>query len=175
LLLEPRFRHGWSAAQGWIWVAGLAIVIVLLANTLHTIQRCTSIAGELPVVLLILAGGTAGALVLSGSLLLGHFAIVLAGALFGTLIFAVRNRGAEGAIMPVFALILCALLLSGYFFADLPILSALLVVTAPTFALMCGRMISHGLWASAVRVILVCAGVAIALFLAFRSSPPLDY
>src|SRR6187399_2583781 len=31
LLLDSKFRYGWSALQGWLWVLGLALLVLLIA------------------------------------------------------------------------------------------------------------------------------------------------
>jgi len=69
---------------------------------------------------------------------------------------------------------LAALLASGYFFAELPPLSAALLAFGPTLALTTHRM-SLSITTFALRLGLVSVPVAVALILAFRSSPPLDY
>jgi hypothetical protein len=66
------------------------------------------------------------------------------------------------------------LLVSGYFFADLPGPSAVLLAGAPVFALVpTGRL--PGLPSAALRIILVSLPVAAAVIFAFRASPPLYY
>jgi hypothetical protein len=66
------------------------------------------------------------------------------------------------------------LLASGYFFADLPGLSAALLAGAPVFGLIpTGRL--SGLPRAALRIILVALPVAAAIIFAFRASPPLYY
>jgi hypothetical protein len=77
-------------------------------------------------------------------------------------------------IAPVFAVFLGVLLVSGYFFADLPGLSAVLLAGAPVLALIpTGRL--SGLASAAFRIILVSLSVAAAVICAFRASPPLYY
>ena len=174
LLLEPRFRHGWSAIQGWICVAGLATVAVLLANTLRTIDRRTSVAVELPGFLLIVNVGGCLTLMLSGSMLLGQFAAVLAGGVFGTLLLTLRKPRLGCEISEVFSLLFVALLLCGHFFAELPITSAVLLAAAPALGLIPIRKNSPR-WVSAFRAALVSIPATAALIFAFRASPPLDY
>jgi hypothetical protein len=111
---------------------------------------------------------------LSGSMVLGQFAAVLAAALFGGLLFTVRKVTLGRAIVPVFVLLLGALLVCGYFFAELPAASAVILGVAPILALVpVGR--PSKLLAFGMRAALVSVPVIVALVLAFRSSPPLDY
>ena len=44
LLLEPKFRYGWAAGQGWIWVIGLGFAVVLLGVILGALVRRSSAA-----------------------------------------------------------------------------------------------------------------------------------
>jgi hypothetical protein len=173
LLLKPKFQYGWSLSQAWVWVAGLAIATVLLATILDVLARRPETAVELPVFLAVICAGTFGALMLSGSMLLGQFAAVLAGAILGSLVFAARKVALGPGIAPVSSLLVAALLMSGYFFADLPATSAILLAIAPIFALSpIGR--SSALLGLGIRTALVSIPVIIALIMAFHASPPLD-
>jgi hypothetical protein len=174
LLLKPKFQYGWSFAEGWLWVACLMCALVLLAVILDVLARRTATALEMPAFLLIVSAGTFGGLMLSGSMLLGQFAAVLAAALLGTLVFTIRKVNLGRGIVPVFSLLLVALLVSGYFFAELPAASALLLAFASALALVPIGMPSK-LLAFGVRAVLVSVPILIALVLAFRSSPPLSY
>ena len=174
LLLKPKFQYGWSLMEGWTWVACLGSAMLLLALVLDALARRTATAVEMPAFLLITCAGTFGALMLSGSMLLGQFAAVLAAAVFGTLVLAVGKVAMGRGIVPVFSLLLGTLLVSGYFFAELPAASAVLLAFAPVLAL--GSIsITNKLLAFGVRAALVSVPVIAALVLAFRSSPPLDY
>ena len=173
LLLKPKFQYGWSLGQAWAWVAGLVIATVLLATILDALARRSETTVELPIFLAVVCAGTFGALMLSGSMLLGQFAAVLAGAILGSLVFAARKVALGPGIVPVFSLLLAALLISGYFFADLPATSAVLLAIAPVFALSPIGRVSK-LLALGIRTALVSIPVIIALVMAFHASPPLD-
>ncbi len=173
LLLKPKFQYGWSFSEGWIWVACLGSAMVLLAIILDALVRRSATAVETPAFLLIVSAGTCGGLMLSGSMLLGQFAAVLTAAVLGTLVFTIRRVNLGRGIVPVFSLLLVALLLSGYFFAELPATSAALLAFAPVLALIPIRTLT--LPAFPVRAALVSAPILVALVLAFRSSPPLSY
>jgi hypothetical protein len=174
LLLKPKFQYGWSPGEGWIWVAGLTSGLVLLSLILDVLARRSETALEIPAFLLVSSGGTFGALMLSGSMLLGQFASVLAAAVLGSLLLTVRKVPLGRGVVPVFCLILGALLVSGYFFASLPAVSGVLLAFAPVLALVpIGK--PTRLLALGVRTALVSVPVIVALVVAFRSSPPLDY
>jgi hypothetical protein len=146
----------------------------LLAVILDALARRTPTAVEMPAFLLIISAGAFGGLMLSGSMLLGQFAAVLSAAVFGSLVFTIRRVNLGRGIVPVFSLLLGTLLVSGYFFAELPASSAALIAFAPALALIPLRMPSK-IVACGIRAGLVSVPVIVALVLAFRSSPPLDY
>ena len=173
LLLKPKFEYGWSLTEGYVWVAFLAAAMVLVTIILEALVRRSERAVEMPALLLIICAGTFGALILSGSMLLGQFTVVLGAALLGNLVFTARKVNLGRGIVPVFSLLLVTLLLSGYFFAELPATSAALIAFAPVLALIPIRRLA--LPAFPVRAALVSVPVLVALVLAFRSSPPLSY
>jgi hypothetical protein len=174
LLLEPKFRHGWAAGQGWIWVICLSSGVALLGFIVSALVRRRSAAIELLFILFIISAGISGALMLSGSLLLGQFAAVFAGAIFGALVITFRySEGVEG-IAPFISLFVGVLLVSGYFFAELPGPSAALLGGALVLGLIPTGPLS-GLPSAALRIILVSLPVAAAVIFAFRASPPLYY
>jgi len=175
-LLGSKFQYGWSPLEGSLWIACLAAgMLVLTAILDRAAQRDVSIS--FPLILAIVAGGTAVALMLSGSMLLGQLGFVLT-AVFGTIVAvgfllprAVPGRG----IVPVAVVVLSGLWLSGYFFAELPAASALLLAASSIPALMLvlsdeGGNPRRGL---VLRATVVAVSVALAVFLAFRASPPM--
>jgi hypothetical protein len=172
LLLRPKFQYGWSLVQGSVWVFCLTIVVLFVALILEMLFRRSTLPIEVPILLLIVSGGTFGSLLLSGSMLLGQFAAVLSAALFGTLILGVRQK--VRCSIPVFSLIEAAILLCGFFFASLPAISGALLALAPVVALI-PLDSSRRYSALAIRAILIIVPVAVALIVAFRASPPLDY
>jgi hypothetical protein len=111
---------------------------------------------------------------LSGSLLLGQFAGLLGASIFGWLILLLRNRGSDESIVLPFSLLEGALLVSGYFFASLPALSALFLALAPAPALLPVRS-PNSLLTGGIRAGFFVLCVAAAIALAYFSSPPLDY
>jgi hypothetical protein len=179
LLLKPKFQYGWSLLEGVLWIAGFAAGMLVLASLLDAaVRRDTSISS--PLILTIVAGGSGVALMLSGSALLGLLAMVLAGALGAILIVAfLLPKSVEGrAIVPVAVILLASFWLMGFFYAELPSASALLLAAAPLAGCL---LISfsesevpswkHLLLRAAVVIVLV----AISVLIAFRASPPLEY
>jgi hypothetical protein len=174
LLLRPKFQYGWSPTEGCIWVACLAGAIVLLAIILDALGRRSATAVEMPAFFLIICTGIFGAMMLSGSMLLGQFAAVLGAAVFGSMVFTARKVAFAQGIVPVFSLLVGALVVSGYFFAELPAISGVLLAFAPILALIPIGM-SSKLLVSGIRTALVSVPVAAALVWSFRSSPSLSY
>ncbi len=174
LLLKPKFQYGWSLGEGWLWIGCLICALVLLAAILDALGRRSATAVEMPAFLLLNCAGTFGALMLSGSMLLAQFAVVLGAAVFGSLVFMARKVALGRGIVPVFSLLMGTLLVSAYFFAELPLSSAVLLAFAPAVALVPISM-PNKLLAFAIRTAFVSAPILIALVLAFRSSPPLAY
>ena len=111
---------------------------------------------------------------LSGSMLLAQFAVVLGAAVFGSLVLTARKVALGRGIVPVFSLLMGTLLVSAYFFAELPLSSAVLLAFAPAVALI-PISVPNKLLALAIRTAFVSAPILVALVLAFRSSPPLTY
>ena len=177
LLLSPKFQYGWSLLEGVFWIAGLALGMLVLASFLDAaVRRDKSVSSLL--ILTIVACGTGVALMLSGSALLGQMAIVLIAALGAILVVTfLFPKSIEGrAIVPVAVSILASLWLMGFFYAELPSASALLLAAAllPGCLLISFSESTAFSWKPILlRAGVVLALVAISVVIAFRSSPPL--
>jgi hypothetical protein len=177
MLLKPKFQYGWSLPEGILWIAGLAAGMLVLGSSLDAAVRRDSTSSSL--VLTIVACGTSATLMLSGSMLLGLLAMVLAAALGAILVVAflfpnaVEGRGA----VPVTVALLASFWLSGYFYAELPPASALLLAAASFPALLLISLSEKvPSWKDLLlRASLVIIPVAISVLLAIHASPPLDY
>jgi hypothetical protein len=178
LILQPKFSYTWSAAEGWLRVFGIALGLVVLTCCLDLIERRPFGMATLFSVTTVLCGGACVALILSGSLLLGQLACILT-AITATcflLIIAVPAPfHPSGAAAPL-SLVCAGLWLSGFFYAELPAASVLLLALAPAMALLPVGKESHSqARVLAYRIAFVTVPVAIAVALAFHASPPLDY
>jgi hypothetical protein len=179
LILQPKFSYGWSAAEGWLRVFAIAIGVVVLAYFLDLIERRPFGTATLFSVTTVLCGGTCVALILSGSLLLGQLACILSAvpATCFLLIIAVPTpfHHPSGAAAPL-SLVCSGLWLSGFFYAELPAASVLLLALAPAMALLPVGKKSHSQSrVLAYRTTFVVVPVTIAVVLALNASPPLDY
>ncbi len=175
LLLAPKFRHAWSAEQGWLWVVGLSALALLSATGLTLAGRSSSRPAELPLLMLFLATGTAAALALSGSLLLGQFAGILAAALLGAFPLLRRGEGRLDEAAAVFSLLHLCLLAGGHVFSGLPAPGAVPLALAPLAVAASGWLVkesSSSRAAPAARWLAAAGCVGLALHAALRSSPP---
>jgi len=178
LILQPKFNYAWSAAEGWLWVFAIALGAVGLTCILNLIERGPFGPATLFAVTTVLCAGTCIALMLSGSLLLGQLAGVLTaiGTTCFLLIIAVTAPFPPGGAAAPLSLICAGLWLSGFFYAELPAASALLLAVAPAFALLpVGKEGSSQSRVLACRVAFVAVPVAVSVALALRAAPPLDY
>jgi hypothetical protein len=179
LLLSPKFQYGWSLLEGVFWIVGFAVGMLILASFLDAaVRRDRSISSAL--ILTIVACGTCVALMLSGSALLGQMTMVLVAALGAILIVTfLFPKSIEGrAIVPVAVVLLSSLLLTGFFFAELPSASALLLAAAPLPGCLLISFSENNAFSwkpILLRAGVVLALVAISVIIAFRASPPLEY
>lgn len=181
LLLRSKMQFSWTPAQSVLWLLGLAAVMTLLAACLGRLARPGPDAVIALFTAAAVAGGSGVALMLSGSLLLGQLALVLAGALGVATVIAwfLPDLPLGRGIVPVAVALLTSLWATGYFYAELPALSAFLLggaVVLPTLvpqseARMGGRVAPASL---AIRAVVVLVPVIAAVVVAFRASPSLD-
>lgn len=172
LVLTPKFKYGWTAGQGALWVAALTLAASVMGWAVDAAVHNRSNKFTL-LWLLAIGGGTSVALAISGSMLLGQLAAVLAAAVFGLIVASVAGAITERAIVPGIAAVFSGLIACGYFYAELPWTSALLLVVAPVLSLVVrGETTTRR---EILRAIVVAVPVGAAVALAFRASPPVDY
>jgi len=178
LILQPKFSYAWSAAEGWLRVIAVALGVVVLTCCLDLVERRPFGAATLLSVTTVLCGGACIALILSGTLLLGQLACILS-AIAATcflLIIAVTAPFHPGDAAALLSLVCAGLWLSGFFYAELPATSALLLALAPAIALLpVGKESYSQSRVLAYRTAFVAVPVALAVVLALHASPPLDY
>jgi hypothetical protein len=169
--------HTWSGGTALLWLATLGAGVFALWSLLDR-QADTIVGIWVPLAFVVLAAGSAGVLALSGSALLGQLAGVLAAMAGAAALTAFLWKGvsiARGAV-PVFVLILLGLWIAGYFYAEVPLASVLLLVHTPVLVGLAGKLAGHlprpwmaGLARSAA--VLVPVGIALALALAAQPEP----
>lgn len=171
LLLKPRFQFG-PVGEASMGAAFAAIAALLTAFSLQKAVQRTSKPWSL-FWLLILCGATSAALMLSGSALLGQLAAVLACTLFASILAAFLGSSLQSAVIPATATLFAGLLAAGYFYAELPKSSGMLLMAAPGLALLPPG--ESTLRKEIIRFAMVAIPSTLAVFLAFRASPSLEY
>ncbi len=131
-LLSPLIEHSWGPVEGFLWVVALGLAGFGLALVFEQVAR-RSQGFALPLQLVLLATGSSIALVLSGSLLLGQLAGILAASIgvFMVLAFFFPSLSLAGGTMTVFSIQLAGLWMVGYFYAELTATIALILFLAP--------------------------------------------
>jgi hypothetical protein len=178
LILQPKFNYAWSATEGWLRVFAIAVGLVVLTCCFDLVERRPLGSATLFSITTVLGGGGCIALILSGSLLLGQLACILMTIAATCFLFSIAIPAPflpGGAAAPL-SLVFAGLWLSGFFYAELPAASALLLAFAPALALPGVGRESYARWRIlACRIALVAVPIGIAVAVAFRASPPLDY
>jgi len=131
-LLGPMLQYSWGGLEGVLWITGLGTAAFVLALVLeHAAGRGSGFA--MPLQLTLLATGSSILLVLSGSVLLGQLAGILAASLgaFLVLAFFFPSLSLAGGTMTVFSIQLAGLWMLGYFYAELTATIALILFLAP--------------------------------------------
>ncbi len=179
LLLRPVFEHTWGPAKGIVWMVALGVTLLAFWGQLEALAERQPGAG-LPLLLLIVTAASSAILLVSGSALLGQLCGALTAVIGASLVVAWRaptfslSRGAP----PVVSVLLGGLWLNGYFYAEAPLTSLLLMALSPT-AVWVGqteRVQRLAPWqANLVRVGAVLIPAALAVIVAVQASPPLTY
>jgi len=173
LILVPKFKYGWSTSQGVLWLTGLVLASVPMAWTVdRTLQDRGGRWSTLWVLMLWI--GISLALALSGSMLLGQLAAVSGAVVFGLVVNAAISGTILRAIVPGLTTLFTGLLVCGYFYAELPWTSGMLLALAPLLALLLPGKRTSFRW-ELLRTLVVTVPVIAAVILAYRASPKLDY
>lgn len=146
ILLDSYFRHTWGTLEGIIWWVCLAIGILIFCKIVQQSFSALPSGASSPFVYLGISGGTAIILALSGSLRLAQHAGILV-ALFGIIwiLAIVLQRTIKSdsdsnweslpiSVSPVVTILLVCFWINGYFYAEVPAASALLLAISPLFA-----------------------------------------
>ena len=135
VLLHQMITHTWGVEAGAVLIVGLGTGIFLLWTVIEALSRRET-GPSLPLALTIVAAGSAAVVLFSGSASLGQLGGVLAATLsvaFSVACFKPSLTLARGAV-PVVVVLLSALWIIGFFFAEVQLPSALLLVVAPLAA-----------------------------------------
>lgn len=134
LLLSSMFKYNWGQVEGIIWWVCLAVVIFIFWNRVQQSFTLLPSGGWSPFVYFGLSGGTALILAVSGSLRLAQHAGILT-ALFAAIWIITLFLQSDDKV-PVFpisasaviALALSGIWMNGYFYEEVPVMSAVLLL-----------------------------------------------
>ena len=141
LLLNSVFEYTWGPLEGIIWWVCLAAVIFIFWNLIERSFTCLPAGAASPFVYFGLSGGTALILAVSGTLRLAQHGGILV-ALFAVswiLTLVLHRRSLNGfrfplGASPVVALLFAGIWMNGYFFEEVPAVSAILLAISLAFA-----------------------------------------
>ena len=140
LLLSSMFKYTWGQVEGIIWWGCIAVTIFIFWYIVEQSFTVLPSGGWSPFVYFGLSGGTALVLAVSGSLRLAQHAGVLV-ALFAAIwiITLVLRSDDQGPVFPfgasaVIALAFAGIWMNGYFYEEVPTISAILLLIALFFA-----------------------------------------
>ena len=136
LLLNSIFKHTWGQLEGVIWWVCLAVAIFIFWNLVQQSFTLLPRGASGPFVYFGLSVGTALVLALSGSLRLAQHSGILVALFSACLIitFVLQRRSNNNwsvfppGASPVVALLLAGIWMNGYFYEEVPAVSAILLV-----------------------------------------------
>ena len=140
LLLTSTFKYTWGQTEGIIWWVCLTVAIFIFWNLVQQSFTALPPGASGPFVYFGLSGGTALILALSGSLRLAqHGGILVALFAVSWIITLVLQRNSKLFVFPpgtssVVTLLLAGIWMNGYFFAEVPAASAVLLAISPLLA-----------------------------------------
>jgi hypothetical protein len=175
LVLGPVLGPEWSSLRALAAAGGLVLGILVAWMNLEGLAagRSTAVLGP---ALLAVAGGTAAALLLSGSVVLFRVGGGLAASLGAIWVLSwwLSDRSLSRGGIPVLTATVAALLIVGHVYSSLPLAAAILFAAAPLaawpgFAGPARRLAS---WQAAILAAVLClVPVAIAVALVLKESP----
>ena len=178
LLLLPLLKT-WGRGEMVAWLAGLGAAGLVFWAALDSLARRGPGTG--PLLLVVLALGSTLVLLWSGSALFAQLGLALTASLAGSLVVAwwAPSLPPARGIATVVGVLLPGTWLLGYFYAEVPAASAVLLAAAlPVAALGQVRPVRERLrpWqAFALRALVVLGLVTAAVVVACRASPPDPY
>ena len=175
LLLTSTFKHTWGPIEGIIWWVCLAIVIFIIWHLVEQSFSALPAGASSPFVYFGLSGGTALILALSGSLRLAQHCGILVVLFAASWILTLGlQRDRKRFVFPrgassVVTLLLIGIWMNGYFFAEVPAMSAILLGISPLLAQVGRTKAVQGLggWRSTLaQIVAVALPVVIAVCIA---------
>ncbi|MDE0634616.1 MAG: hypothetical protein OXI43_02010 [Candidatus Poribacteria bacterium] len=146
ILLNPYFQHTWGTVEGIIWWVGLSAGIFVFWNIVEQSFSAIPSKAATPFVYFGLSGGTALIIALSGSLRIAQHAGILT-VLFATIwiltLVLQRSKKTDPnsnqhvfsiSVSPVVTFLFIGVWLNGYFYAEVPSASVILLAVSPFLA-----------------------------------------
>ena len=137
LLLNSTFRYTWGQLEGIIWWMGIAVAIFIFWHIVQQSFTLLPSGGSSPFVYFGISGGTALILSVSGSLRLAQHAGILVAVFAASWILTLVGQRSENkwqvfsiSASPVVALLLSGIWMNGYFYEEVPAMSAILLAIA---------------------------------------------
>ena len=130
LMVRSMVQYHWTPTESVLWIAGLLVLLLLVWAAQSRLQEATPPVAMRTAWCLSFAG-SAIALALSHSALLGQLASVMAAAVAGALVAGARPRDSRAAGVVVLVTVYAGLLMSGVFYADLELFRALALAVVP--------------------------------------------
>ena len=177
LILNAKFKYAWGNLEELIWWACLALAIFFFFTSVDKGMHLLPTGAAQPFVFLGIAGGSALILALSGSMRLAQHAGVLV-AMFAAIWIAMlllpRFFRTDASLPDFFisgaAYLLVGLWLNGYFYAEVPAASAILLAVSPAMAWISKGKSAPIQIACIALPVIVAMGIAIALSGLFGSN-----
>ena len=179
LLLNSAFKYTWGPLEGFIWWVCLAVVFFIFWNIVQQSFTLLPSGGWSPFVYFGLSGGTALILAISGSLRLAQHAGILVALFAAIWIITLLLRPDDEvpvfpiAASPVIALALAGIWMNGYFYEEVPVASAVLLLLSP-FLTPVGQIEAiqrlGGRRSAVVQVVVIALPVVIAIGIAVAFS-----
>ena len=179
LLLTSTFKHTWGPIEGIIWWVCLAVGIFMFWHIVEGSFSALPAGAPGPFVYCGLSGGTALVLALSGSLRLAQHAGILV-ALFAVswMVTLVLQRDRKWFVFPnstspILTLLLVGIWMNGYFFAEVPTVSAILLLISLFFVHVKRIKVFQGLGtrrSTLVQITAIALPVVIAIGIAIARS-----
>ena len=135
LMVRSMVVYHWTPTQSVLWIAGLAVLLLLVWAAHARLHEVTPPVA-MKIAWCLAFAGSAIALALSHSALLGQLAGVMAAAVFGALVAGGRSQESGAAGVAVLLVVHAGLLVSGTFYADLEPFRALALAVVPLAAVL---------------------------------------
>ena len=147
-LFQPSIEYSWKGSDAALWIGGTTMLSILF--WMHSSWAAQAEQAWLALAAVVFMGMLAVALAATGSALLGQVAGVVAAALGGFTLLALRVSPTEIAqrIIPSFAFFAASLIAIGHLYSELPAASAAVFFATPVLWTLVGKRVGGAFAAS---------------------------